>query len=276
MTKHQKGAYKPEEAVYHNDGREERLLEFIQSHPNYKEMQGNPEIILAAIDEYGHKHDFLMNVGWEKGKIVAEKLIPEVRPDFMIELGGYVGYSALFFGSALRRAGGRKYLSLEASPRFAAVAAALMELAGLDDVVDIIVGPCRDSLRKIRQIYPTGAVDVLFIDHAKFQYVGDLKLCEELGLVRPGTTVIADNVISPGNPEYRAYVRESTRDKIRRVDQEQKVQMTSLADLSKEQSMGNPYLTYDTTLIESFAPTGEPGEVDERGKKESWMCGLSA
>jgi catechol O-methyltransferase len=221
-------------------------------------MQGKPEIILAAIDEYGHKRDFLMNVGWEKGKIVAEKLIPELQPDFMIELGGYVGYSALFFGSALKRAGGRKYLSLEASPKFAAVAAALVELAGLEDVVEIIVGPCRDSLRKIRQSHPTGAADVLFIDHAKLQYVNDLKLCEELSIVRPGTTVIADNVISPGNPEYRAYVRESTGDKIRRVDQEQKVQMASLADPSKEESLGNPYLIYDTTLIESWAPTGEP------------------
>ncbi|KAJ5384998.1 O-methyltransferase family 3 [Penicillium concentricum] len=271
MTKDQREAYKPEGAIYYDDGREERLLEFIQSHPNYKSMQGKPEIIMAAIDEYGHKHDFLMNVGWEKGKIVAEKLIPELRPDFMIELGGYVGYSALFFGSALKRARGRKYLSLEASPKFAAVAAALVELAGLDDVVEIIVGPCRDSLRQIRQTYPTGAVDVLFIDHAKIHYVNDLKLCEELSLVRPGTTVIADNVIWPGVPEYRAYVKEPIAGKIYRMQQEQKAQMTSLEDPSKEISLGNPYLTYDTTLIESWGPTGEPDglEVSRCVKLES-------
>ncbi|KAJ5163157.1 O-methyltransferase family 3 [Penicillium coprophilum] len=255
MKEDQRAVYKPQEA--NNDGREERLLEFIQSHPKYKEMQGKPEIILAAIDEFGHKEDFLMNVGWEKGNIVAEKLIPELQPDFMIELGGYVGYSALLFGSALKRARGRKYLSLEASPKYAAIAAALVELAGLNDVVEIIIGPCRDSLRKLRQTYPTGAVDVLFIDHAKPHYVNDLKLCEELSLVRPGTTVIADNVILPGNPEYRAYVRESTDDKIHRVKQEQKAQMASLAEPNDELSLGNPYLTYDTTLIESLAPTGE-------------------
>lgn len=209
-------------------------------------MQGNPEKILAAIDEYGCTRNFLMNVGSEKGRIVAEKLIPELEPDFMVELGGYVGYSALMFGSAVKRVGGRKYLSLERSPQFAAVAAALVE---------IVVGPCRDSLRKVRHDYPTGVVDVFFIDHAKFEYVNDLKLCEELGLVGPGTTVIADNVISPGVPEYREYARTPTSQKIQQVQKERPRLST---EDSENRSLGNPYLVYETTLIDGFEPTGEP------------------
>lgn len=65
-------------------------------------MHGHPDMILAAIDEYGWNHNFLMNVGSEKGEIVAEKLIPTLQPDFMVELGGYVGYSALLFEKRLK------------------------------------------------------------------------------------------------------------------------------------------------------------------------------
>ena len=238
----------------HNDGREERLLEFIRTHKNYSKMQGSPEIVLAAIDEYGRTSDFLMNVGVEKGRIVAEDLIPKFEPDLMVELGGYVGYSALLFGAALKRVNGRKYLSLEASPKFAAISSALVELAGLDDVVEIRVGPCRDSLRRLRKEYPTGVVDVFFIDHAKLEYVNDLKLCEELGLVGVGTTVIADNVISPGVPDYLKYVQSSTSAKVAEA-QEGK---TSQVPTETDKSFGNPYVVYESSLLESFEPTGEP------------------
>lgn len=216
-------------------------------------MQGNPEKILAAIDEYGRTRSFLMNVGREKGRIVAEELIPRFEPDLMVELGGYVGYSTLLFGAALKKVGGRKYLSFEASPKFAAISGALVELAGLDDTVEIRVGLCRDSLRKLRKSYATGVVDVFFIDHSKVEYVNDLKLCEELGLVGPGTTVIADNVISPGAPDYLEYIRSSTSEKYAKFQHEK-----LSVDETKDKSFGNPYLVYESTLIDSFEPTGEP------------------
>jgi catechol O-methyltransferase len=216
-------------------------------------MQGKPEKILAAIDEYGRTTDFLMNVGTEKGKIVAEELIPKFKPDLMVELGGYVGYSTLLFGVALKRAGGRKYLSFEVDSKFAAISSVLVQLAGLDDTVEIRVGPCRNSLRKLRQMYATGVVDMFFIDHAKVEYVNDLKLCEELGLVGPGTTVVADNVISPGAPDYLEYIRSPVSDKIANMH-DAKLSV----DEKKEISFGDPYLVYESTLIDSFEPTGEP------------------
>ncbi|OJJ42345.1 hypothetical protein ASPZODRAFT_20568 [Penicilliopsis zonata CBS 506.65] len=245
--------YKPEEAIFHNDGREEALLDFVQSHTDYRQMHGSPQRILDAIDEYGRTKAFLMNVGKEKGRIVAEELIPALEPDLMVELGGYVGYSALLFGSACKRLGTRKYLSLEASPKFAQVSAQLIDLAGLDDTVEIQVGPCRDSLRQLRQDYPHGVVDVIFIDHAKREYVNDLKLCEELGLVGLGTTIIADNVISPGVPDYLQYVAMSTSEKLQAIQQQM--------DPNKDISLGNPYLVYQNTRIDSFEPTGEPDSL---------------
>ncbi|OOF99513.1 hypothetical protein ASPCADRAFT_393355 [Aspergillus carbonarius ITEM 5010] len=252
--------YKPEEKIFvrkiHNDGREQALLEYIQSHSSYDEMHGHPEKILAAIDEFGREKDFLMNVGRSKGAIVV-KMITDRKPRIMVELGGYIGYSAILFGNALKQAGGHKYISLELSPIFADISDTLIRLASLEDIVEIMVGPCRESLRALREIYPNLRLDMIFFDHRKVQYVNDLKLCEELKLVAPGTTVLADNVISPGNPAYLEYVRLSTKKKA-----EQARIQSSDSDQLGDYSIGDPFLIYDTLTVRGLEVTGVPDAVE--------------
>ncbi|RAK95024.1 O-methyltransferase [Aspergillus ibericus CBS 121593] len=248
--------YKPEERIFHNDGREQALLEYIQSHPSYNEMHGDPEKILAAIDEFGRERDFLMNVGQSKGAIVV-KMIKDRNPRIMVELGGYVGYSAILFGDALKRAGGEKYISLELNPVFAAISDILIRLAGLEDTVEIMVGPCRESLRALKETYPHGGLDMIFLDHFKVQYVNDLKLCEELRLVAPGTTVLADNVISPGNPAYLEYVRLSAEKKA-----EYARRPSFEGDRLGDYSIGDPCLIYDTLTVHGLEVTGVPDAVE--------------
>jgi catechol O-methyltransferase len=68
--------------------------------------------VIAAIDEFAQTTKYLMNVGAEKGKIIQD-IISDVKPKTIVELGGYVGYSALLFGDALKRCGGKRYYSLE-------------------------------------------------------------------------------------------------------------------------------------------------------------------
>ncbi|KAH8430934.1 O-methyltransferase [Aspergillus melleus] len=238
----------------HNDGREPALLAFIESHPDYNQIKGSPERILAAIDQYGREKDFLMNVGEHKGEVVRKK-ITEHKPKVMIELGGYVGYSAILFGNALKKAGGKKYISLELSPVFASVSASLVKLAGLDDIVEIKIGPCRDSLRALGKQYGDSGLDMLFFDHAKTEYVNDLKLCEELGLVARNTVVLADNVICPGNPAYLKYVRATPSKKQERSQHEDSAGRN-------DYSVGNPQLLYDTSIVHALEPTGQPDGIE--------------
>ena len=68
------------------------MLHFVYGHPSIEEIRGSPQRVLEAIDEYGRTKKYLMNVGNDKGKIVAD-LIAERRPQVMVELGGYIGYS---------------------------------------------------------------------------------------------------------------------------------------------------------------------------------------
>jgi catechol O-methyltransferase len=217
-----------------------------------------------------------MNVGEDKGKIVTD-LIAELKPDTMVELGGYVGYSALLFGEALRKAGGRRYFSLERDPVFAAVVLSLVDLAGLSDIVRVIVGPSSDSIRRLHQEGVIEHIDLLFLDHYKPAYISDLKLCEQLGLVKPGTVLAADNVIDPGNPPYLEYVRSSVAEKKRR-HQELGQKDECFSEHARKQYdgpeaqhndptvTGNPNLKYESTLVKSFEPTGVPVCIMEGGQ----------
>jgi catechol O-methyltransferase len=207
-----------------------------------------------------------MNVGEDKGKIVTD-IIKESKPQVMVELGGYVGYSTILFGAAVRDAGGKRYLSLERSPKFAKVIQSLVEFAGLEGFVVVMVGSSSDGIRKLHGA-GLDTIDMMFLDHYKPAYTTDLKLCEHLGLIKKDTILAADNVIKPGNPPYLEYVRSSVQDKRKRLTEESKTDTDNFAkrtaeqygqveELSKE-AQGNPNIMYESKLVNSFEPTGIP------------------
>lgn len=281
-------AYAEKKEVFFDDGREIELLHFVYGRPNIDEIRGSPACVLAAIDEFA-RTKYLMNVGEDKGRIVTD-LIAEVKPKTMVsspvqecaaqltrqqvELGGYVGYSCILFGDAVRKAGGKRYFSLERNPEFAAVIASLVDLAGLSDVVKVIVGSSDASIRRLHAAGELQHIDLMFLDHYKPAYTTDLKLCEELKLIIPGSVLAADNVITPGNPPYLEYVRSSVEQKrsdaiangtlgTNGVDT-RFAERTSKQYLAREgeakldvSRKGNPNLIYESKLANSFEPTGE-------------------
>ena len=208
----------------------------------------------------------MMNVGQDKGKIVTD-LIQETKPRIMVELGGYCGYSTILFGAAVRENGGEKYYSLERSPKFAKNIKKLVEFAGLNDFVEVLVGSSDEGLKTLHS-RGLKTIDMMFLDHYKPAYTTDLKLCENLELVKKGTVLAADNVIYPGNIPYLEYVRSSVEEKRVRFDQEAKAdtkrflnrsatQYGKIEELSSEMK-GNPNLVYESKLVHSFEPTGIP------------------
>ena len=267
-------AYQPQEEEgepFFDDGREIDLLHFVYSHPDISEIRGSPEKVLQAVDEYGRTKKYLMNVGEDKGKIVSN-LIKETRPQVMVELGGYVGYSAILFGACVKDSGGQKYFSLERNPVFAAVIMSLVDLAGLNNIVKVMVGSSAESVKRLHANGLTH-IDLMFLDHYKPAYTTDLKLCEHLRMVTPGSTLAADNVIKPGNPPYLEYVRSSVEQKrnacrgengnnndTTKFDDRWKNQYESREGEEKLSAdiKGNPNLVYESRLIESYEPTGVP------------------
>ncbi|KAJ5161136.1 hypothetical protein N7492_006528 [Penicillium capsulatum] len=222
------------------DGREVDLLHWIYTRPDIKEISGNPAKVLAAIDEYSNAFSVLMNIGSAKGAHITS-VIDQHKPSVFLELGVYVGYSAILFGQAVRSNGGKKYIGIEKNPEMAAVANQLVDLAGLRGFVQIIVGPSDEVLRElIRERNEITQVDMLMFDHWQELYRPDVWLLEELGVLVPGVTVLlADNIIMPGAPDYREWM-EATPEKKRKL----------LKSLDVGSLRPNPDVVYETTVPE--------------------------
>ena len=207
-----------------------------------------------------------MNIGAPKAAVVC-KYIAEVKPSTVVELGGYVGYSAIVFGDAVKRAGGKQFISLEADPLFAAVARSLVDLAGLGDVVKVMVGKSNDILPSLKLSGEIDSLDMLFMDHWKLLYRQDLKLCEELELVRQGTLLAADNYTATGNPLFSEYLHSSVEEKRRIVKEgppageSEKIRKTfgpGGEDLNLDLK-GNPELQYEILeIVDVIEPDGRP------------------
>jgi predicted O-methyltransferase YrrM len=112
----------------------------------------------------------------------------------ILEIGTLGGYSTTWLARALPEGG--SLLTLERESAHAEVARRSLQRAGVAHRVEILVGPAADSLRKL---ITDGAqtFDLIFIDADKAGYPEYLELV--LHLSRPGTVILADNVIRHGN-----------------------------------------------------------------------------
>ena len=187
----------------------EGLLGFARSHPDLEQIRNDPAKALQVIDDFSANHDFLVNVGSEKGRIVTD-LIAEQKPKVLVELGGYVGYSSILFAQEMReQVSEAKLWSLEFDPVFANIISELVDLAGLSSIVTVVTGPADESMRRLKAEGKLSHIDMLFLDHMEDLYEQDLRVAmDELELLKSGSCVVADNVLVPGAPEYRKYVRD--------------------------------------------------------------------
>jgi predicted O-methyltransferase YrrM len=111
----------------------------------------------------------------------------------ILEIGTLGGYSTIWLARALPRNG--SLVSLELEPHHADVARANLAFAGLDSLVQILVGPATKSLQQLIDD-GTSPFDFIFIDADKEGYPEYLAL--SLQLARPGTVIVADNIVRGG------------------------------------------------------------------------------
>lgn len=180
--------------------RVERALAHARAHAR----PGDPESVLATLDEFGRKHAFLMNVGDRKGEILDAEL-RRARPARALEIGAFCGYSAVRIARLLRDWGGR-LVSVEADRRAAAVVREMVALAGLGAAVEVVQGRAEQVIPRL-----SGPFDLVFLDHWKDLYLPDLRRLEQHGCLRPGSVVVADNVGLFDVTAYLDHVRHSGR-----------------------------------------------------------------
>lgn len=62
--------------------------------------QQNPQSVLESFDTFCTKH-FMMNIGKNKGQILKDE-IQANKPQVLVELGGYCGYSGTLIGGSIK------------------------------------------------------------------------------------------------------------------------------------------------------------------------------
>jgi len=127
-------------------------------------------------------------VSANQGKLL-QLLAQAIGARWVLEIGTLAGYSTIWLARALPPGG--RLVTLEADPGSAEVARSNIAEAGLSDIVELRVGAALESLPRLR-----GPFDLIFLDADKAENLE--YLVHALELSRPGTLIVADNVVRGG------------------------------------------------------------------------------
>ena len=133
-----------------------------------------------------------ISVAPNQGKLL-ELLARMQRARRILEIGTLGGYSTIWLARALPSDG--SLVTLELEPVHAEVARENIDRAGLGALVDVRVGPATTTLQDLID-GDAEPFDFIFIDADKEGYPMYLEL--SLQLSRPGTVIVADNVVRDG------------------------------------------------------------------------------
>ena len=167
-------------------------------------ISNDPKAVIQCIDDYVKQSGkFLMNVGPEKGNILRKEIL-RFKPARVLELGSFIGYSAILMASSIDNES--KLISIDIDSKSIEISKKMVSFAGLDNKIQFIEG----SASRVIPILEEG-FDFVFIDHGKKSYLNDLLLLEEHSLLNQNAVVFADNVGIFENEleNYLNYVRNS-------------------------------------------------------------------
>jgi len=122
---------------------------------------------------------------------VLDRLLKQVKPQRILEIGTAVGYSAMCFSEYLQPDG--KIDTIERDSERVAEARINIQKVGVENKINIYEGDAVEILPTLNEKY-----DVVFIDAAKGKYPFFLK--EALRMIKTNGIILADNIL------YKGYV----------------------------------------------------------------------
>jgi predicted O-methyltransferase YrrM len=143
--------------------------------------------------------DIYMPVTQEAGRLLYS-LVRATRPQTVVEFGMSLGLSGIHLASAVKDNGSGRVVTTELSAAKIATAKKNFADAGVDDVITVLEGDARETLKTL-----DGTVDFVLLDGWKEFYKPVLQLLEPR--LAPGTLVVADNTNMPETQPYLDYVR---------------------------------------------------------------------
>jgi predicted O-methyltransferase YrrM len=135
-----------------------------------------------------------MQIGPDQGQFMA-MLVGLLGARRTIEIGTYTGYSALAVALALPPDG--RLLACDISDEYTRVGRPFWREAGVEDKIELVLAPARQTLDKRLAVGEAGAYDFAFIDADKGSYDDYYERC--LKLVRAGGLIAFDNTLWNGH-----------------------------------------------------------------------------
>lgn len=152
---------------------------------------------------YAERKDKNMLSGFYQGRLLS--MIGRIaQPKVVLEIGTYMGYSALCLAEGL--ADGGKVITIDVNEETNAVAKDFWERAGMSDSIEPHLGEASDIIPGLDETF-----DIVFIDADKENYSNYFDLVIEK--TAAGGLIIADNVLWSGdvlNAEAGKEVKPST------------------------------------------------------------------
>ncbi len=145
--------------------------------------------VLASIRDAGLPQ---ISVSPSQGKLLM-LIAKAIGARSILEIGTLGGFSTIWLARALPKDG--RLITLEIDPKAADVARENLKRAGVEDLVDVRLGSAHDTLPELIE-EGAGSFDLIFIDADKVSYPDYLTL--SMRLARPGSLIVADNVVRDG------------------------------------------------------------------------------
>ncbi len=158
-----------------------------------------PDILARLREETSNRADAEMQIAPEQGQFMA-LLLKLIGARRSLEVGTFTGYSALVCALALPEDG--QLIALDINEDTTAIAQRYWAEAGVENRIELRLGPAEDSLRNLIDGGDQGSFDFIFIDADKTGYPAYYEM--GLQFLRAGGVVAFDNVLWAGrvaNPD---------------------------------------------------------------------------
>jgi caffeoyl-CoA O-methyltransferase len=121
--------------------------------------------------------------------LLLEMISKMIRPELILEIGTFTGYSAICLAKGLNKGG--KLITIELNDELESFSRGYFERAGLSESITQLTGKAQEIIPELN-----GMFDLVFIDGDKREYCEYFRLIKEK--VRKGGFILADNVLWGG------------------------------------------------------------------------------
>jgi O-methyltransferase len=170
------------------------LTEEVEAYVRAMNREEHPALKRCRLETDAMGQISVMQISPEQASLMT-LLAQMISARTYIEVGVFTGYSALAMALALKNMHGKdaRVIACDISEEFIMQARTYWSDAGVDDVIDVRIGPAVETLKDL----PENSADMMFVDADKTGYPEYFEA--GVRLLRPGGVMMFDNVLWSGS-----------------------------------------------------------------------------